>query len=971
MLCFQVISLCESLQALDTYLQVPEPEHEQFLSALAILSSDFLLCGYNLFDNADLTLLSKTLQGLSRFFVNQLKKGHGGLPQGYTVKDFLAPLSAFCSGSPFLGKTEQSSLVKLINKVPVPPYVSINRAMFSYGEDSFEDPLAQKSQRLSSSSVHLDSSRPQTDLTPMLMEQLIRPIDKEDTQTESSGLSGTVGGGKPFLARVRNRRLALATKCTQQLQTLGVGDVVIELGLNLPLLSTYIARWKDLIANKGPHEYPATHSEALSKKLSFPELACEIDITLKALTLPLMEPLTSNRISKLCQLVMGCMMACVAVATTQSVLSLNTNLNNSGMLQASSSARINSTKEEELDQFAVEIVEKSLELLNSSLSLVRDSTRAGGHVLQNMTLLAAWTLTTGLNVQLEKSNQMSDKKDVKSKESPASMMPVASRTNLMKAQQGFGVLSVALASQSLSLIGTLFEDAAMEAGHEEPAADQINPSSFDLFHPFTATQRVALIFQSVQFVQLLFNLSIIAFRKSCSLKTMLLRMSGSKEVQAKTLVTSTITDIEEDTTTDDDQNENVSEYNDSDNDSEPLLGKWFEETLFPPEEPSVQENEANKEEPDSNDDDSASNALLVPDKGEPSGFISLASHVFIFMNKHLISSESEFVRSSFQSNLTEQQMSVLASLTKDVDFEALTAKKMEYHLVALYSEFSTSLFNFTHNLMAFGLLNEKLQSVVLTHLNVQPEHSDRDWPLRVGPRTLAFLSQALMLRQKNDQKTTSPLFIVIWERVLSTLTKHILFPPPDDDALNVEQAQLLLFFFHALTLMQKKHVLLQTALSLIKASKVINRFDCLTTNQVLHISKLLLLFEYIMRNLYEPPEELMEQIQYNIFKRYQNKSLLHLTPKFFAVREISNSEESDCDSPLFFNLFRAPDLASVVQEVPKLDGLASSFLLSSQEVFQYHQIYEALAILLQVVHQVCNHINPVFKYFYNAFLLKG
>ena len=44
----------------------------------------------------------------------------------------------------------------------------------------------------------------------------------------------------------------------------------------------------------------------------------------------------------------------------------------------------------------------------------------------------------------------------------------------------------------------------------------------------------------------------------------------------------------------------------------------------------------------------------------------------------------------------------------------------------------------------------------------------------------------------------------------------------------------------------------------------------LTTGQILHLSRLVLFFEYLMRNLYEPPKELMEQVQSNIFRKYQN-----------------------------------------------------------------------------------------------------
>ena len=44
--------------------------------------------------------------------------------------------------------------------------------------------------------------------------------------------------------------------------------------------------------------------------------------------------------------------------------------------------------------------------------------------------------------------------------------------------------------------------------------------------------------------------------------------------------------------------------------------------------------------------DASCGGVLVPSKGEPAGFISLASHVLIFMNKHLLTSDSAFVKVS-------------------------------------------------------------------------------------------------------------------------------------------------------------------------------------------------------------------------------------------------------------------------------------------------------------------------------------
>lgn len=76
--------------------------------------------------------------------------------------------------------------------------------------------------------------------------------------------------------------------------------------------------------------------------------------------------------------------------------------------------------------------------------------------------------------------------------------------------------------------------------------------------------------------------------------------------------------------------------------------------------------------------------------------------------------------------------------------------------------------------------------------------------------------------------------------------------------LNVEHAQLLLFLFHALQLMQKKAVLLNVATALVQVAPVIK--SPMKDHQLLHLSRLLLIFDYLMKNLYEAPQTLIEQV---------------------------------------------------------------------------------------------------------------
>jgi len=83
---------------------------------------------------------------------------------------------------------------------------------------------------------------------------------------------------------------------------------------------------------------------------------------------------------------------------------------------------------------------------------------------------------------------------------------------------------------------------------------------------------------------------------------------------------------------------------DDDDDSEPILGHWFEETITPPEpkgggrtaRPNNEENRGGKSKSCHRNLDISSS---VPDKGEPHGYIILASQIFAFMNDHLLWSD--------------------------------------------------------------------------------------------------------------------------------------------------------------------------------------------------------------------------------------------------------------------------------------------------------------------------------------------
>lgn len=106
----------------------------------------------------------------------------------------------------------------------------------------------------------------------------------------------------------------------------------------------------------------------------------------------------------------------------------------------------------------------------------------------------------------------------------------------------------------------------------------------------------------------------------------------------------------------------------TDDDSEPILGQWFEETLAPPETTDTKSS-STSENVEAKSTQADRTHSIVPEKGEAHGYISLATSIFVFLNKHFLCSKSAYISKYIKNGLTEQQMIILASIIRDLDKE--------------------------------------------------------------------------------------------------------------------------------------------------------------------------------------------------------------------------------------------------------------------------------------------------------------
>ena len=88
------------------------------------------------------------------------------------------------------------------------------------------------------------------------------------------------------------------------------------------------------------------------------------------------------------------------------------------------------------------------------------------------------------------------------------------------------------------------------------------------------------------------------------------------------------------------------------------------------------------------------------------------------------------------------------------------------------------------------------------------------------------------------------------------------------------------------------------------------------------LARLLLLLEYLIKNLYDAP---VTMLQHSRRRRWSGASDSYISL-------LSNLETNS-------------------QDLPKLDGLACSFLLAPSDTFRYSNLYESILNILHVIHQ--------------------
>ncbi|XP_017783583.1 PREDICTED: E3 ubiquitin-protein ligase UBR4 [Nicrophorus vespilloides] len=926
----ELLKLCSTIIKCESeILRHTQDTSQNFFHSFTTLAADFICNNAIKLSAGQLEVVIGACRVLLKFQISSLSvpvASETGHTENHSrIEKCIKSIQALCFGTKSLSPIEVTSLINIM-KGETPP---MN--------------IPTPTDKDAGTTQDRESSKSRFDLSVSILEQLTLPLyDGRPVATETIA-QPDVGTSDP--AGEINRLFLKAN--VESLQGIKGGEILVDLCLSLPSIKKAHAKIEEALAGKA-FSLPVNYVEATAVRNSLPSVVADVTLASSAINLPILEPLSLTKLDKLCNLSMAVLYCAVSQAAAGSVLAMGSAISPKCSAVQSQSNH----KEEDLDANAVTVVEEALNMFSHIGTTIKNSTRAGGQIFQNYLMAGSWVLISGLQMHVssctapDKSPHLRDEKGrspSKSRESTGS-----ARSSLLKFQQSFGVLSVALAERALTILSELFEDLHLEVSGGAASTLQSDPAPISIAGQFTALQRVARVLNAAPINQLFFYLAIVSYRKACTLKRI-------HPPEGDTFSQSDSTTYYEDMIICSDVS------TDEDDDSEPILGQWFEETLAPPE--TNESKNSNTEEDEAKQDQADRGNSVVPEKGEANGFITLATNIFVFFNRHLLSSKCPYIARYLKTGFTEQQIIILAAIIRDLDKETsrtdvgTISVYFGQTLGQLYSEFSGALTRFTHNLVTHPSL-QPLQANLLGHLGVSPWNTDvpHAWPLQVYPRTLAVLAQVLLLRPQNEKEAS---VISIWHRLVNTLIENVLsltiaIADGDVEDLNVEHAQVLVYLFHSLNLMQKKSVVLLMAGGVLRCSEIAR--GPLRESQLLHLSRLLLLFDYIMKHLYDTPQVLLEQIQFNLFHsthlnvdkdKENNMSRMYTPWKDIEAHYLKNSGEEFSMKPCFYML---SNMETNNQDAPKLDGLACNFVLGTPDKFRYHLLLDALTEILNVTH---------------------
>ncbi|KAL1020637.1 hypothetical protein UPYG_G00002740 [Umbra pygmaea] len=898
-----------------------DKQYEPFYSSFVALSAHYITTVCGQIPRNQVLSVAAACKVLVEFSLLRLENPDEAC--AVSQKHLILLIKGLCTGCSRLDRTEIITFTAMMKSAKLPQTVKT----LSDVEDQKEPP-SPVNPELRHKEVQMNFFNQLTSVFNPDLSTMVPSSGHTQAESDSDDQAVT---DQNLQAKMKN---AFVSQNVSSLQELGGSEKLLRVCLNLPYFLRYINRFQDAVSANSFFIMPATVGDATAVRNGFHSLVIDVTMALDTLSLPVLEPLTPERLQDMTVLALSCLYAGVSVATCMAILQVGSGL----QLRTASTG----TKEEDYENDAATIVQKCLEIYEMIGQAISDSRRAGGEHYQNFQLLGAWCLLNSLYLIINLSpTALADKGKEKDPLAALRVRDIAARTKEGagspklgpgKGHQGFGVLSVILANHSTKLLTSLFQDLQVEALHRVSAGRVSDgpPAELSIMAQSTSTQRVQRLIDSVPLTNLLFTLLSTSYKKACVLQRQR-KGSVSSDVSAST---DSNTYYEDDfSSTEEDSSQGVrrqettaSAANVSDDDSEPILGLWFEETISP-----------------SKDKNAVENGNILAGRKDPELFLGLASSILNFITTSMLKSRNNFIRNYLSISLTEQHMATLASIIKDVDKDAKGSSD---------EEFASSLYHFNHTLVTSDLPSPALQNTLLQQLGVAP-FSEGPWPLYIHPQSLSVLSRLLLIWQHKatlQGDPDVPECMKVWERFVCTLKQHaVQGSVPSDEDLNVEHLQLLLLLFHHLSERGRRTVLTLVTQAITEVASPQNQEAQLRVVP-LNLARMLLVLHYLLHQYSKAPMYLFEQVQYNLLtppSSGQDGSKRSVLPIYYGLTEVEDnwakhlSADSTVVQPKFYCVL-SPE--SSEDDRSQLDSKVFQKLFNG--VVKYDELYACLVSLL-------------------------
>ena len=235
-----------------------------------------------------------------------------------------------------------------------------------------------------------------------ILEQLMTPIMdhgnvKRDFEHDKNIISLAQGQG--------DTKSLLISKNLLNLQQLGGTNFLLDFIMSLSSLQSYI-QLVQATEEGAPLKLPNNSNEASTNIKSCKSLIKDYDIVWRILSLPILEPLTEDRLSKVITIVHACLYISLTLTCSNIIISHGNQKSTSPSIGSTvGSGTGQSPAKDDSDEIGVvnEIVDTSLGIYKRCMLVMKNSNRVGGGVCQNIHLFASWLLLSGLKYILKSS----------------------------------------------------------------------------------------------------------------------------------------------------------------------------------------------------------------------------------------------------------------------------------------------------------------------------------------------------------------------------------------------------------------------------------------------------------------------------------------------------------------------------------------------------------------------------------------